>query len=346
MHSHHCLFTGLAPTPANFARVPQAFAAAQQAVAGGQNPVAGLAAFQFLPTTVALPNSVESNETDDDDVSYTLRLAYQVNDSVNVYGGISTGFKASSFNLSRDSRPSPADLPAAQAAGIASNGVLTAATTAGTRFASPEEATVYELGLKAKFDRGSLNIAIFDQTIEDFQRNTFTGSGFELNNAGEQSTKGLEVEATYFPIDSLKLNIAATLLDPNYDDFQPVIGPDLSGTTPGGIADTNLSIGANYNFTIGGNDAYLRADYFYEATTQIGDVGIGAGIDQFSRDSRNLNASFGLTTESGYSFSVWGRNLTDHVSLISAFPSVAQTGSFSGYRTLPRTYGISVSKEF
>ena len=80
----------------------------------------------------------------------------------------------------------------------------------------------------------------------------------------------------------------------------------------------------------------------------IGDVTPSATTDVsvFSRDSRNLNISAGMTTGNGLSLQLWARNVTDHVSLISAFPSVAQSGSFSGYRTQPRTYGLTVSKEF
>ncbi len=337
---------GAAPTPANFAAFPQQFAQAQALSTTPANPFLGLigpTGVQFLPTLVGLPNGIESNETDDDDVSYTLRLAYEINDNINIYGGVSTGFKASSFNLSRDSRPASSDLAALQAAGIASDGQFTAATLSGTRVAAPEEATVYEIGVKGKFERGAFNLAIFDQTIEDFQRNTFTGNGFELINAGEQSVKGIEFDVTYFPTDNLKLTLATTLLDPNYDVFVNAAGVDLSGTQPGGIAEVNYSLGADYSFSLGGNRAYLRADYFFEDTTPINDVD---SAQDFTRDSRNLNASFGVSTESGYSFSIWGRNLTDHVSLISAFPGVAQAGTFSGYRTLPRTYGFSISKEW
>jgi len=341
--------TGLAPTPTNLGLVPPQVIGALQAASNdpAQNPLLGLRQIQFLPAVVNIPNGVESNETDDDEVTYNFRLSYELSDAVNIYGGVSTGFKASSFNLSRDSRPFAADLAALQQAGVTPGPfALQRQAFAGTRFADPEVATVYELGLKAKFERGALNVTVFDQSIEDFQVNTFTGSGFELGNAGEQSTKGLEMDFTYFLTDALKLNFAATFLDPTFDDFVNVAGDDLTGTTPGGIADSNFSLGFDYGFTIAGNDAFIRADYFYEDEVQIGNEAGGTGIDQFTRETSNLNATIGLRTESGYSFSLWGRNITDHESLISAFPSVAQPGSFSGYRTLPRTYGISVSKDF
>ena len=66
--------------------------------------------------------------------------------------------------------------------------------TAGTRYAGPEESTVYELGFKGQWDRTQLNVAIFDQSIEGFQSNIFVGTGFVLANAGKQSTTGIEVD--------------------------------------------------------------------------------------------------------------------------------------------------------
>ena len=64
------------------------------------------------------------------------------------------------------------------------------------------------------------------------------------------------------------------------------------------------------------------------------------------RETNNLNLAAGITTPGGYSFSLWARNVTDHDTLISTFPGIAQTGTFNGYRNEPRTYGVSLSKEF
>lgn len=319
--------------------------AAQQAGA-----VLGLQQLQFLPPLTDFPNAIEDGRSDDDELTYTLKLSYELSDNINIYGSAATGFKATSWNLSRDSRPFTADVPA-----LATAGLLQPNNAFGTRFAAPEEATVYEIGLKAKYDSFAINVALFDQSIENFQSNPFVGTGFVLQNAGEQSTKGVEFDITYYPTDSLELKLAGTLLDPTYDSFTragvDLQGNliDLSGQTPGGITETNLSASLNYRFQVGRNDAYFRADYFYEDDTPIGDpldANPIRNIGQFDRDSRNLNLAVGLRTPADWSFSAWVRNATDHASLFSAFPSVVQPGSFSGYRTEPRTYGITLSKEF
>ena len=43
---------------------------------------------------------------------------------------------------------------------------------------------------------------------------------------------------------------------------------------------------------------------------------------------------------------LWGRNLTDHETLVSAFPTTAQPGTFTGYPNAPRTYGLTLRKNF
>ena len=68
--------------------------------------------------------------------------------------------------------------------------------------------------------------------------------------------------------------------------------------------------------------------------------------DIASRETKLLNLAAGFNTENGLSVTLWARNLTDESFLISAFPSVAQDGSISGYRNQPRSYGITLRKEY
>ena len=298
-----------------------------------------------LPPVVNLPNAIEGNTSDDSDTTYTFRLAYDLSDSVNIYASYATGFKATSWNLSRDSGPNAADLAALQAAGLTTNAPN---LVAGTRFADPEESTVYELGLKARFDRGYFNLAIFDQNIEGFQSSIFNGTGFELRNAGKQSTEGVEFDLVYYPIDALKLGFSGILLDPIFDDFKNggYAGADLSGTQPHGIHEVSLSLSALYDFRLGNNDAYVRADYLYEDEVKTNDA-LPAIIDVLAkREVSSLNMSAGMSTQGGLNLSIWGRNLTDDQYLLSVFPTPAQAGSFNGYPNQPRTFGITVRQNF
>jgi len=241
-------------------------------------------------------------------------------------------------NLSRDSTPSPTDFAQLQALGLADPNSFAFA-----RIAEPEEAEVFELGLKASFDRGSLNVSIFDQTLENFQSNVFTGIAFSLINAEEQSVTGAEINFNYQPTDAFGFGINATILDPLFDSFTNSASGDLSGQQPAGISELSLSLTAQYDFQIGNLDSFIRADYQFDDDVQVVD---GVSAEIASREVNLLNASFGIATENGFSATLWARNLTDDEFLISAFPSVAQAGSFSGYRNEPRTFGVTLRKDF
>jgi iron complex outermembrane receptor protein len=74
------------------------------------------------------------------------------------------------------------------------------------RTADPEDVSVYEAGLKATFQGGYLNLAVFDQSIKGFQSNAYTGIGYSLVNAGEESVKGFEIDSAYRPVEWLSLD--------------------------------------------------------------------------------------------------------------------------------------------
>ena len=312
------------------------------------NPLLALRPLQFLPPFLNFPNAVESGRTNDQDLAYTLRAAWQVSDQLSVYATHATGFKASSFNLSRDSRPfasdfipgSPVTNPAASP--IRTAGLAVANLTTGGRFAQPEHATVYEVGLKADVDGFSINVAGFYQFLNGFQQNIFTGTGFLLGNAEKQSTWGVEVDSVLRPTRNLNLGINLTLLDPRYDRFTQSAFGDLSGTRPSGIPAVTLTLAPSWRIDVGdGNRLLLRADYQHQSRTQVVD-----GYPQFTREQNLLNAAVTLQLRQGVEVSLWGRNLTNDKFLLSAFPSVAQNGSFSGYPNAPRTYGGTVRYRF
>jgi outer membrane receptor protein involved in Fe transport len=366
--------------PADFAAFPAQFAAATAAATtpctatsapGTCNTALGLTALQFLPQLAGFDNA----KSDDDNVDYTFRLAYDATDSVNVYASYATGYKATSWNLSRDSRPTEAELDATF--GTATPDIFGRNLrpgqphnlSAGTRLAGPEEAEVIELGLKARFDGGSVNVAVFDQTITDFQANTFTGDAFVLDNADKQSVKGLEVDAIWNPTDTLTFGFAGTFLDPEFDSFPTAtavtaagstVPVDLSGVTVGGIHQTSLTTSVNWDWTANGYDGYIRADYQYEESVDIQtraqlfdssgapvasllDLAGTQGADKREINIVNVGAGF---SKDGWDISFYGRNIFEDEYISTIFPTTAQPGSVNGYPSPPRTYGVNLRKNF
>jgi outer membrane receptor protein involved in Fe transport len=345
--------TGLPPTPENIAFIESVAPGTSAAISAGvASSISSLQALQFLRPNVDFPNVVEPGTSKDDDVTWTVRLAFDVTDDMNIYASAGTGFKASSWNLSRDSRPFPEDQAAIEAAGLSVPNLFYT-----TRFAKPEESTVYEIGIKARWDTVAINLAIFDQEIENFQSNIFTGTGFNLNNAGKQSTEGVEVDIRWAPTDRFEATFAATFLDPQYDSFEEAEGyifnsetglfesatVDLSGTQVPGVHEVSITTTGTYNFMIGNAAGFARVEYIYEDEIQVIE---NTPPSIASREVSTFNASLGLTWDNGFEAMIWGRNINNDEYLLSAFPSVAQSGSYSGYPNQPRTVGLTVRKYF
>ena len=309
-----------------------------------------LGALQFFyPDTanhapVNFPNANETGELKGSKLTESLRANYDFG-SWSAYAGWSTGWKAGAYNLSLDSRPPDA------------NGI--------GRTAGPENVTSFEIGLKTETRKGYFTLAIFDQAIKGFQSNAYTGTAYSLVNAGKESTRGFEMDGAYRPAPWLALTGSATYLDAKYDSFthapcvsfdtercpinpQTGQGPafrDLSGQTPAGIPKWSFSASATLNQDFGGGlTGFLRAEYDFSSKVQLTETTPAAlstcGVN-------NVNASLGLESKPNHwSVALWARNLYDDRSMIGTFPTVAQSGSFSGFPNAPRTFGVTLGTKF
>ena len=293
---------------------------------------------------VNYPNASESGVVTGDRLTSIARVAYDFG-AVVAYVSYATGWKAAAVNLSSDSRP-----PDASGVG---------------RGAAPETVSVYEGGLKAGFRGGYLTLAVFRESIKGFQSNAFTGSGYALVNAGEESVRGFEVDTAYRPFAWLSLTGAVTYLDGRYDSFtgaacqsydtvrcprNPTTGQlpdfrDLSGDSPSGVPMWSAAASVTLQKDFGGGfSGYIRGEYDYTSDTWLSEstppryATWGVSI---------VNASIALAhAPSQLEIDVWGRNLTDDHSFIATFGAVVQDGSYSGYPSQPRTYGVTMRKRF
>ena len=336
---------------------PQAYAAvldyaASNANNPAANPLAPLRGLQLFPPYLDLPNAVEPGRTHDSRLTWTARVAWAPNRHLRAYASVATGFKASSINLSRDSRPFAAERAAIENAGLAQVN-----QTYATRFAGPERSTVYELGIKADWGLATANVAVFQQTINGFQSNVFTGTGFQLVNAGKERVRGVEVETALRPAKGLALSASATWLDPLYVDFAASAVGDISGRRPAGIPAISLTLAGQYERALSGKvRAFVRGDFHHESpvTTEEGlpgflDLGTAAAIaasDRYKRRVDEANAALGMVLADRTELTVWARNLTNNRTLTKIFDSVAQPHGISGYTNQPRTYGASVRYRF
>ncbi len=307
----------------------------------GINPA--LSALQFFPQMIAIPNAIEDGKSSDDSWDYTVRMSYDfLDDRVKVYAGYSTGFKATSWNFSRDSRPSPAVISALfpNPASVPFN------LRPGSRLAKPENSRVIELGLKAQFDIGSINIALFDQAIKDFQTIVFSNGGFVFGNAEKQTARGVEIDFVTNPIEGLTLAFGGTYIDPEYETYTGAALGDLSGTRPGSIHKFSTSTAVTYERPIGQFDAFVRVDHQFDSEVDIQDGGdanafnlAAAAVDGRTRKVNTFNASAGISYQH-VDLSIWGRNLFGDEYLISNFAGLG--GGVNGFPNQPETYGVTV----
>ncbi|MDA9964714.1 TonB-dependent receptor [Gammaproteobacteria bacterium] len=311
------------------------------------NPLIPLQALQFIPKFVDFPNAAQDGKSKDDNVDYTAKLSYALNDAVNIYGGISTGFKATAWNISRNSLPDAEEKAALVAAGTPAG----PNTGVGTRFANPEEAEVVELGAKIYLSNGYLNLAYFDQKIKGFQSNTFIGTGFVLANAGSQSADGFEFDLMISPIEGIDLAISGLVMDPIYDSFPASAVGDLSGTVPSNIPEETFSTSATWNWSRGQYDGYVRLNHLYSSEVILSENPTWQALLDSKGNGRRkqdtLNFSAGIE-RGNFSLTVWGKNINDDEFLTTIFPAVADptSTSFFGYPNAFKSYGLTLNYMF
>ncbi|RZO28792.1 MAG: TonB-dependent receptor [SAR86 cluster bacterium] len=311
------------------------------------NSLINLQFLQLLPQFTNFPNAAQDGKSSDDNVDYTFKLSYELSDTVSVYGGISTGFKASAWNISRNSDADAAEVAALAAAGTPAS----PSRSVGRRYAGPEEAEVTELGAKILLPSGYLNIALFDQTIDGFQSNTFIGTGFVLVNAGSQSADGYEFDLVYSPLENIDLMMSGVFLDPVYDSFPVSAFGDLSGTTPSNIPEETITTSLTWNWDMNGWDGYTRISHLYSSEAiLLENPQAQAIIDSQGNGYRKMdtiNFSTGIEKDN-LSIRLYGQNVNDDEYLTSAFVAVTDFTSttYFGYPNNYATYGLTVNYTF
>jgi outer membrane receptor protein involved in Fe transport len=291
---------------------------------------------------VLAPRPNLNAELDDSQVTGTAKLAFQANDNVMLYGSYATGFKAGGTNTDRIN---PALSP----------------------IFKPETSASFEAGLKGNWDRFRIGLSVYKTDFDDFQANSFTGTGFNLQNAGKIETEGWELEYSLQPFENTNISGFFANNTGNYKSFIGGTCRDAfvfhTGTAdPGGAGDVDaevcdrsggvisanpenrsfVSVTQTYPVSIG--SLFLRAEYSYASefftdgdldpnTLQGGTelVNIRMGIDIDSWDSR---------------ITLWGRNIMDERTFYGSFDQPLGAGRMNSYPIEPRTYGLSLTKNW
>ncbi|WP_292048046.1 MULTISPECIES: TonB-dependent receptor [unclassified Brevundimonas] len=259
-----------------------------------------------------------------------VTLAYDVTDSINVYGKYSTGYRA----------------------GGASSRSLT------YRSFDPEEVKAYELGLKSDlFDRRvRLNAAIYamnrtDSQI-DFSLVTVQGASTRntletINAPGTTKIRGLELEGQFRATDNLTLSASYAYTDAKVPD---TVNPFNGQTQKVFIAYTPenaASFAADWNSPFMGATLKAHVDANYADANHSFEQFEIKNDSSFVVNARVAIAD--ITTRDGgplLEVALWSRNLLDETYVYRRDPSNRNTLGDYGNFNNPRTFGIELRASY
>lgn len=259
---------------------------------------------------------------------FTWRLAadYRFSSAALLYASYNRGFKSGGFN--------PTEIP--------------------YHSFEPEKVDAYEAGLKLDlFDRRlRINPSIFYYDYKNLQAILYANGQPLTQNAASAKIYGMDVDFVAALFDGFTLNGGLSVLHARYGLYRgaQITTPDLVNggniITSGDLRDTRLAntpdwtanLGAQYKVNVGRGDLSFAANYAYN--------------DGFYSDAENrqrqkgyhlFNASIEYKSDSGYSLSVWGKNIGNVAYATQLYTEAAG----DKIRVGPgRTFGVTAGLEF
>ncbi len=268
----------------------------------------------------------------DDELIYTLQAGYKPSDDILIYGSFTHGYKAGGFNLDSTAAAGGRD----------------------PRFNS-EEVDTYELGVKSTILDGKVraNLAIFYNSVADFQVLEFTGTQFQTFNVDDVSSKGFELEIDARWSDYITNNIGITYADAEYGRKCDNNGAITAATALCGNQLTNAPrlsglFGMTYNGPLNSSGWGLlaNANVRYEDGRRTR-TNPTTGPFDLQEANMKVNARIGFTEPSErFSFEIWGNNLTNEITRNLTFNTPLLGAASSAFVEAPRTYGATVRAKF
>ncbi|MDH3646766.1 MAG: TonB-dependent receptor [Gammaproteobacteria bacterium] len=275
----------------------------------------------------------------DEEISWDLSGLFTLNDQVNLYGRLASGFRA----------------PTIQARDVAFFGVPSTAKS--------ETIQSIEAGFKSTLagNRLRLNGAIFHYTIDDQQLSAIGGGGnfVRLVNAEEGTGVGIELDAEFIVNENLSLRGGFSTVDTELDDQVLVIPPCGSGlctvldpldTDGNAIVDGNsfanapeyiLTFAADYARPWGPEgEFFFFTDWAFQGETQFV---LYESAESLSDDSFEAGFKAGYRNlQHNWEVALYGRNITDEENV----KGIIDFNNLTGFDNEPRVVGISFRKSW
>lgn len=280
--------------------------------------------FSITDTSGLFTNGVLVDTRSSTDFSPTISLNYDITDDVMGYARYSRAYKSGGWNT--DFVASVNDIAF-----------------------DDESVDAFEVGLKSLlFDRRlRLNLSAYLSKHSDFQVFSFSqlstgGTALRATNAGEVTSKGIEVEADLQPVDWLNLFANYGYNDTTFDSFANGGGPgvDFDGNRPAEAPKHNLNLGIATDFDLGFASLIIQGDYNYRSSFFSNPDNLPVNLNS-SLEQVNLRAGldFGKVSVFG-----WMRNAFDVETQI--YNGRSFLGVPRGRYNDPQTYGVTLRMEF
>ncbi|MGH1373122.1 MAG: TonB-dependent receptor [Cellvibrionaceae bacterium] len=278
----------------------------------------------------------------DEQITGTVKISWLANEDTMVYASYGTGYKSGGTNTDR-------------------------IATGFDPVFDAETSQSFEVGVKTEFPDQAVrfNAALHYTTVDDFQANTFVGTGFVLQNAGELESYGGELELFWVAQQNTEVSLNYAYTHAEYKEFEQA-GCQIATPTHTGIAETRqlgssacdrsgdklsntpehaVNLGVKQVFSLSDNiDAYVYGEYTFLS-------GLVNGNDndplKEQKDFGLLNLRAGMSfVDENIDLTLWGRNILDESYKGSTFDAPLQDGKLFTSPGEPRTYGVTLNKRF
>ena len=277
-----------------------------------------------LPTTASLSDSK---------VSWDLSSTFSVNDAVNLYARVATGFRGAS--------------------------VQPASAFGNQSVAAPETNTSFEVGVKANLldNRAKIYFNLFRYQVKDQQLTAVGGASnaVRLLNADKTEGQGAELDLQAYLTPHLLMTLGASYNDTEIKDDSISVGTCFACTVTDPIVDGFAVIDGNplpqapewignvslrYGIPVGNGEVFAYTDwsyrsevnfFLYESTEFRGKSLLQGGL------------RVGYTWNQGkYEAALFGRNITDEVVAVGGI----DFDNLTGFLNEPQIFGVQFKAKF
>lgn len=313
------------------------------------------------PAYNQFPNGIPDRSRNFSEWQPKLTWRWSATDNINVYASWGRGFRSGGFN----SIGSEDLINFWYNTGYGGPGELVGAGLTIRDEYNKEVTDSFEIGLKSQWldNRLRLNAAVFRNDIDDNQFFEFFAGPFGLmrvvTTIDKAQVNGFEADFAWQLTDMFRLYGGMGLLNSEIKENRNrplTVGNDLPQAP-----DQTYNLGGQFDFAVGESwNLMARLDWAYvgemwfhtlqgERTPTIWQAFFGPGIEQdFSRAKRDaystVNARLALSNQN-WTFTLWGKNLTDENYLQEVIPAPEFGGSFIHPSSL-RSYGMDVTYQF